>query len=389
MRLSTVLLLAGAVPTFAKRARSGSLAKRQVVTDFPPNAWSTEDRYTIMDNDYTATSMGPFLLALSANMTILGLTGNTADSWALQCSLHALALLEHGNLSCIPVALGEYYPITMTQARFNSWTQAWGTIDWDGVFAPENLTAESLGNDPTGGNPDRISKSAFIEGYPNTSFIDQAAAVFMVEQVHRYPGKVSIYSAGSLTNIAAAIRMNNTFARNAKELVIMGGYVDLNLLQVTSDWNQDLGSDINFIIDPEAAHIAVTADWPSITIVGNVANSRYLPNTTVQNIVSKSPNLYSDLLEDYYLGYPLWDEITAAIMAYPEVVTDSIEVYMDVSTAYDSPFYGGTYLWGNDFAPIHTRKVNYVLAINDTMFWEKFDLALSKPPTCVQGKVSY
>ncbi|KIW55426.1 hypothetical protein PV05_04170 [Exophiala xenobiotica] len=347
MRLSTALLLAGAVPTFAKRARSGSLAKRQVITVFPRDAWSTEDRYTIMDNDYTATSMGPFLLTLSANMTVLGLTGNTADSWALQCSLHALALLEHGNLSCIPVALGEYNPITITQARFDSCTQAWGTLDWDGVFAPENLTAESLGNDPTGGNPDRISKSAFVEGYPNTSFIDQAAAVFMVEQVHR----------------------------NAKELVIMGGYVDLNLLQVTSDWNQDLGSDINFIIDPEAAHIAVTADWPSITIVGNVANSLYLPNTTVQNIVSRSPNLYSDLSEDYYLGYPLWDEITAAIMAYPEVVTDSIEVYMEVSTAYDSPFYGGTYLWGNDFAPIYTRKVNYVLAINDTMFFEKFDRA--------------
>ncbi len=152
---------------------------------FPPDAWSTEDRYTIMDNDYTATSMGPFILTLSANMTVLGLTGNTVDSWALQCSLHALALLEHGNLSCIPVALGEYYPITMTQARFDSCTQAWGTLDWYGVFAPENLTAESLGNDPTGGNPDRISKSAFVEGYPNTSFIDQAAAVFMVEQEHR------------------------------------------------------------------------------------------------------------------------------------------------------------------------------------------------------------
>jgi len=42
-------------------------------------------------------------------MTVLGLTGDTANSWALQTTLHALALLEHGNLSCIPVALGEYY----------------------------------------------------------------------------------------------------------------------------------------------------------------------------------------------------------------------------------------------------------------------------------------
>jgi len=56
-----------------------------------------------------STGFIPFLLALQGNMTILGLTGDTANSWALQDTLHALALLEHGNLSCIPVALGESY----------------------------------------------------------------------------------------------------------------------------------------------------------------------------------------------------------------------------------------------------------------------------------------
>ena len=342
-----------------------------------------------MNNDWGSTAMIPFLFALSANMTLLGLTGATGNTWALQSSLHGLALLEHGNLTCVPVALGQYYPITMTEARFNAWTQAWGTLDWDGVFAPENLTAESLGNDPTGGDPSRISKSAFIEGYPNTTFIGQSAAEFMVEQVHKHPGKVSIYSAGPLSNVAAAVRMNTTFASNAKELVVMGGYVDLNLLQVTSAFNQDLGSDINFIVDPEAAHIAITADFPSITIVGNVANSIYLSNATVQNITSKTPNLYSDLLKDYYLTLPLWDETAAAIMAYPELVTHSIEVYMDVSTAYDSPFYGRTYIWGDDFKPAHTRKVNYVLELDKDKYFEKLDLALGYPPTCVDGAVVY
>ena len=184
------------------------------------------------------------------------------------------------------------------------------------------------------------SKSAFLEGYPNTTFIDQSAAAFMVEQVHKYPGKVSIYAAGSLTNIAAAIRMNATFARNAKELVIMGGYVDLNLFQTESDFNQDLGSDINFIVDPEAAHIAVTADFPSITIAGNIANSIYVNSTFFSDIAAAHPNAYSDLNALYYTGFPLWDEIAATIMAFPEVVNSSVEIYMDVSTAYDSPFYG-------------------------------------------------
>ena len=63
----------------------------------------------ILDNDWSSTGFIPYLIALNANMTVLGLTGNTADSWALQCTLHALATLEHGNLSCIPVALGQPY----------------------------------------------------------------------------------------------------------------------------------------------------------------------------------------------------------------------------------------------------------------------------------------
>jgi len=341
-----------------------------------------------MDNDYGSTAHIPFLIAMSGGMEVLGLVGNTANSWALQCSLHALALLEHGNLSCIPVALGEYYPITMTEARFNSWKAAWGELEWSGVWAPENLTNEALGNDPTSGNASRISPSAFIEGYPNNTFIDQSGPAFMIEQVFAHPGQVSIYSAGSLTNIAAAIRMNASFARTAKELIIMGGYVDLNFLKVTSDFNQDLGSDINFYTDPEAAHIAVTAEWPSITIAGNVANTIYLNDSVIASITSASPNLYSDLLKDYYIDLPLWDETAAMIMAYPEIVTDSIEVYMDVSTAYDSPFLGATFLWGEDFHPNHTRKVNYVMDVNVTMFWDKFTLAMSNVPTCVDGKVT-
>lgn len=183
----------------------------------------------------------PFLIALAGNMTVLGLTGSIGDTFALQSTLHALGLLEHGNLSCIPVALGEYYPIIQTQQQFNTWKTLWGQLAWSGMYNPENLTAEAEGSDPSSGNPNRISKSAFLEGFPNTTYIAQSAPEFMVEQVFKHPGKVSIYAAGSLTNIAAAIRLNSSFASTAKELVIMGAYVDLNLFQAMSDLNEDLG----------------------------------------------------------------------------------------------------------------------------------------------------
>jgi inosine-uridine nucleoside N-ribohydrolase len=50
---------------------------------------------------------------------------------------------------------------------------------------------------------------------------------------HRYPGHVSIYPARALTNIVVAVPMDPQFASLAKDLEIMGGYVDLNMSEVT------------------------------------------------------------------------------------------------------------------------------------------------------------
>jgi inosine-uridine nucleoside N-ribohydrolase len=114
-----------------------------------------------------------------------------------------------------------------------------GKLPWQGAFAPENKTLEAAGNDPTSGDPDRIIKEAFKEGFPKRRPENStSAANFMVEMVHKYPGQVTIYSAGALTNVALAVRMDPQFASLAKDLVIMGGYVDLNMLQATGSVTQ-------------------------------------------------------------------------------------------------------------------------------------------------------
>lgn len=130
--------------------------------------------------------------------------------------LSQLALLEIGNLSsCIPVVQGETYPLIQTYQRFQIYQQLWGGLEWQGVFAPENLTAQAEGNDPTGDDPSQISNSAFIEGYPNTTALEgYTAAQYMIEQVHKYPGQVSIYSAVSsspttLPNFIPATHLTN------------------------------------------------------------------------------------------------------------------------------------------------------------------------------------
>lgn len=172
---------------------------------------------------------------------------DTANTWQPQVALHAVATLEAGNLSCIPVYPGATWPLINTPQRFQAWETIHGKLPWEGAFAPENKTLESQGSDPTSGDPDRIVKAAFKEGFPEGKPNNStSAANFMVDMVHRHPGQVSIYSAGALTNIALAVRMDPQFASLAKELVIMGGYVDLNLLEATGSIMQaDYQSDVS------------------------------------------------------------------------------------------------------------------------------------------------
>ena len=200
----------------------------------------------ILDNDWSTAGFIPYLLALDQGWEVLGLVGDTANSWALQTSLHGLATLEVGNLSsCIPVHKGADYPFINTPELIQAWEEMFGTLPWEGVFKPMNVTAEATGSDPTSGNPNRIAKSAFLEGYPNGTLSGYHAAAWMVEQVNKYPGEVMIYSGGALTNIALAIRMDSKFASLTKGLVIMGGYIDVNLLQTSGSTLQaDINSDV-------------------------------------------------------------------------------------------------------------------------------------------------
>lgn len=163
-------------------------------------------------------------------------------------------------------------------------------------------------------------KEAFAEGYPNGTLAGNNSAAWMVEQVRKYPGEVVIYSGGALTNVALAVRLDPQFASLAKGLVIMGGYLDVTLLTTSGSVMQaDLNSDvspctmrgnsheygvltvlqINLKIDPEGAKAALTANFPSITIVGNSANQEF-PDQAFLDEVWEVENGYTKLFYDHY-----------------------------------------------------------------------------------------
>lgn len=214
-----------------------------------------ESRKVIMDNDWGTVEFPPFLMALQAGWDVLGLVSDTANSYSLQCSLHALATLEIGGLqSCIPVHKGVDMPLLNTPKLLNNWEAAYGELPFQGAFKINPNSSISTSNDPTskdayGENPLQINRQAFTEGYPNTTFASQDGVFFMIEQVRKYPGQVSIYAAGTLTNIALAVRLDSSFAKNVKELVVMGGYIDLGLQSVSGNHIiADITSDVRFFL---------------------------------------------------------------------------------------------------------------------------------------------
>ncbi|KIN09102.1 hypothetical protein OIDMADRAFT_37985 [Oidiodendron maius Zn] len=337
-----------------------------------------------MDNDWETTSFAPFLTALHGGVDLLGLTSITGDTWEPQCALHAVATLEVGNLSCIPVYEGALWPLLNTVERAEAWQIVHGAITFLGALRPENITAEAEGADPTGGNPYRINKAAFYEGFPSGRPKTSTNAVnFMIETVSKYPGCVSIYTAGPLTNVALAVRSDPKFASLAKEIVIMGGMLDRSLVRAIGTlFDAQIFSDTNFLIDPEAAKITLNADFSKITLVGDVT-SQVIATQEFADEVFEVKNAYTELFYNHFnKGYPLWDETAAAVFADPSVSTNQTTVYVDVDTAYGSPTYGNLRVYREELAPPNSREATYILDVDTERVLQMIKLGVQYPKSC-------
>ncbi|KAK7967240.1 uncharacterized protein PG986_001517 [Apiospora aurea] len=397
--LATTAVVAGATGAAAATAGqqqqqqrsvpgSGYVASNSTSSNSTAGNGDGKPRKMILDNDWAAVAFIPILQALDAGWDVVGIVGDTADSWALQTSMHGLAGLELGNLSeCIPVHKGADYPLLNTPELFQVWSTLHGKLPWEGAFAPENKTAEDLGGEPTSGDPRRLSKAAFAEGFPKGHLAGEHAAAWMVEQVRAHPGEILIYSGGAFTNIALAVRMDPAFASLTRGLVVMGGYIDSVLLGAATGrtlLQADYVSDINLKIDPEAAKIALTADFPEITIVGNGANQVFPDQQFLDELVEVE-NPYTTLLHGHTdMTLPYWDETAMYAFLYPEHVKDSVSFYLDVDTAWSSPYYGNIIGYQEALKPKAQKlqKVNYILEVDGEDFKTSVKRAVQHPKKC-------
>jgi inosine-uridine nucleoside N-ribohydrolase len=333
---------------------------------FAANA-AAAPRLFIEDNDFLGPGGSDIqsVLPLLADpgIKVLGFTVATGDAWCDEEASELLRFLEVAKRTDIPVYKGAVYPLINTPARMAAWERMFGTIPWKGAWN-DSVRPDSR---PHVDAPYLIPPSP--AGMPATKPAEGSAVAFLIEQVHRHPHQVTIFEAGPMTNLALAIRIDPSFASLAKELIFMGGMLDGNVAQVTEDAN--VFTDFNFIFDPEAAHIVLTAPWAKITSLGQVTNQTKMTPALVARILEvRSP--VTEYLAKFASHLPLWDEMAAAVAVDPTLVTKQTAALMDVDIDHGM-HYGQAHVWPRATAPHQGEQlVAIVQAVDLARFYAQF-----------------
>jgi inosine-uridine nucleoside N-ribohydrolase len=331
-------------------------------------------RLFIEDNDFLgpAGSNIQSILPLITNpgIRVLGFTVVTGDGWCDEEASYLLRFLEIIHRTDIPVVKGAVMPLINTPARLYAWEKLYGTLPWKGAWN----TSAKPDYIPHADNPTLIPKNP--EGAPSVKPAPGTAAAFLIEQVHRYPHQITILAAGPMTNLALAIRLDPDFASLAQALIFMGGMLDNTVPQLTD--NANFYTDFNFIFDPEAAHIVLSAPWPKIIGLGSITNrSRLSPDLIARMLMVKTP--VTTMIARYAHPFPLWDEMAAAVAADPTLITGQITAPMDVDTGFGM-HYGQARIWPADSAPRQgERPVTVVLDVDMNRFYAAFLKAAQAP----------
>ncbi|WP_230198131.1 nucleoside hydrolase, partial [Megasphaera massiliensis] len=87
------------------------------------------------------------------------------------------------------------------------------------------------------------------------------AVDFLIEQIQKHPGEVTLVMTAPLTNLALAVMKAPELVHQVKEVIVMGGVVQ-------GFGNVTPTAEYNIYVDPEAAKLVFKAGFNSLTLVG-------------------------------------------------------------------------------------------------------------------------
>jgi len=155
---------------------------------------------------------------------------------------------------------------------------------------------------------------------------DQPAFEYLVEAVSSHPREITILAVGRLTNLALAINAQPDFQDLVKEVIIMGGAV--NVPGNVTRW-----AEANIMGDPEAADIVFRSHL-NLTMVGlDVTNATRMSMRYIESLFSDLPDLSEFILSmnSYYADFYLTSEATNDF----PVHDSSAVAFLDDATVFD------------------------------------------------------
>ena len=308
-------------------------------------------RKVILDDDGFGTAQ--WMVIKSPDIEVLGMAAVTGDFWRDEAMARGLRGLEIIGRSDIPVLPGATNPLLNSEKLTDRWEALYGKLVWKGAWMKRWVepTEQSL---PKYHTPEVVPN--LPQGTPTTKPSAEIAALFMIRKVHEFPGEVSIVATGPLTNLALAQRLDPQFAALAKELVYMGGSLNpqqrrsgTTAAQFAREFVNSPRREFNIHFDPEAARIVFHAPWKKIVMVPVDPATETEMSPELVRRLSRGNTLLAGLIR-MEQGFPLWDQIAAAVWLDPSLIKDSAQLYVDVDTTF-GPDYGNTLTWSPGYQP--------------------------------------
>jgi purine nucleosidase len=299
----------------------------------------------IVDQDSrgpATTDMQSILIFLQSDkFDVLGITTVSGDQWVKEETQRTLRLLEIAGRTDVPVIEGAEFPLLNSKEESERWEALYGKFRYKGCWSDFSKRPGTTPPAFREGYHDPDVVPPLIEGTPHTRPLDETAAHFIVRMAHQYPGEVIVWAGGPLTNIALALRLDPEVATLAKELVLMGS-------GMYSDGGGISGIDgrreFNWWFDPEAVRMVMRSPWKKITITPVDISVKTKLTPEIKTAISKADTPVARYLTEYSVESFMWDELSAAALVDPSIITGQKQLYVDIDIDH-GPSYGETLFW--------------------------------------------
>jgi purine nucleosidase len=311
----------------------------------------------------------------SAKFEVLGITTVSGDQWVKEETQHTLRLLEIAGRTDVPVFEGAENPLLNSKEESERWEAMYGKFRYKGCWTVWEKLPDAAAFSRNYHAPDVVPPLA--EGAPQIKAGEGTAAEFIVRMVHKFPGEVVIWAGGPLTNIALAVRLDTQVATLAKELVLMGSgfYSDKSGIN-TIDGRREF----NWWFDPEAARIVMREPWKKITITPIDVSVKTTMGPEIQAALAKADTPIAKYLAKYTHTSYMWDELSAAALIDPTIITESKTLYMDIDIDH-GPSYGETIFWEpTAHVPPYERLATVQFDVDTRKFYDLFIKLMTQPP---------